>query len=221
MARTYKIRKFNNGKNKKGEFFVNYSLTLPTPLAEKLEADFGEDLAFEIKLTKDGILYIPTQVEESVPDDLPFKAQKSKPAPKKAAAKPAANGKKAPAKKPSLLKKAPAAKKAARRRRLPLPRRLRRSPLPRPHRSAPPLRSVRPPPSPLARLAPRQPRSPRRRAASARLAPPRSTLHLRPRLFVGDEATRQPQEGHPLPRVALRLSVATNERIPSWPESHS
>jgi hypothetical protein len=115
MARTYKIRKFNNGKNKKGEFFVNYSLTLPTPLAEKLEADFGEDLAFEIKHTKDGILYIPTQVEESVPDDLPFKAQKSKPTPKKAAAKPATNGKKAPAKKPAAkAKDKPAvAKKAA------------------------------------------------------------------------------------------------------------
>ena len=100
MARVYKIRKFNNGKNKAGEFFVNYSLTLPTPLAEKLEADFGADLAFEIKLTKEGILYIPTQVEETVPEKLPFKAQKQKAESKKAAS---TNGKKA----------APAAKKAA------------------------------------------------------------------------------------------------------------
>lgn len=127
MARTYKIRKFENGRNKSGAAFINYSLTLPTPLAEKLIEQFS-DVAFEIELTEAGILYKPVEAAETVPEKLPFKpgkrtaeapatakaaaakpaAKRSSPAkPKASPAKPAAKAKPAP-------KAAPKAKPAGR-----------------------------------------------------------------------------------------------------------
>jgi len=116
MARVYKIRSFQNGKNSKGKPFINFSLTLPTPLAEKLIKDLGghikvsrngkvdvtTDFGFEIELTKDGILYKPVAAEDSVPDSLPFKTQKA-----------SGNGRQAPAKPKPAAKAKPAAKKTA------------------------------------------------------------------------------------------------------------
>lgn len=96
MAKQYKIRSFRNGKNKAGDAFVNYSLTLPTPLAEKLHDDFGTAIAFEIELTEEGILYRPVEAEDLIPASLPFKAGKSTPT----ADKPKPPKATAPAKKP-------------------------------------------------------------------------------------------------------------------------
>lgn len=77
MARTYKMRRFKNGANSRGEDFMNYSLTLPTPLADRLIDTFGTyDLEFEIALTEDGILYRPVETEVSVPEELPFQRAK-------------------------------------------------------------------------------------------------------------------------------------------------
>jgi len=64
--KSYKIRKFQNGRNKDGEPFINYSLTIPSPIAEKLP----EDMHFECELTDDGILFRPA-VEEVVDVNLP------------------------------------------------------------------------------------------------------------------------------------------------------
>ena len=64
--KSYKIRKFQNGRNKDGDPFINYSLTIPSPIAEKLP----EDMHFECELTDDGILFRPA-VEEVVDVNLP------------------------------------------------------------------------------------------------------------------------------------------------------
>jgi len=55
--RTYKIRKFTNGRSKEGATFTNYSLTIPAPIAEKLP----DDMLFECELTDEGILFRPAQ----------------------------------------------------------------------------------------------------------------------------------------------------------------
>jgi hypothetical protein len=60
--KTYKIRKFQNGKNKQGQPFINYSLTIPSAVAEALP----EDMQFACELTEDGILFKPTAVESEV-----------------------------------------------------------------------------------------------------------------------------------------------------------
>ena|SRR5436190_16863707 len=57
--KTYKIRKFQNGRNKDGQPFINYSLTIPTPIAEKLPAD----MQFACELTTEGILFRPADEE--------------------------------------------------------------------------------------------------------------------------------------------------------------
>jgi hypothetical protein len=70
--KTYKIRKFQNGKNKKGDPFINYSLTIPSNVAESLP----EDITFSCELTEDGILFRPASPEsESV--NLPSWAEKN------------------------------------------------------------------------------------------------------------------------------------------------
>lgn len=122
MPRTYKIRKFENGKNKSGDAFINYSLTLPTPTAEKVISQFGDGLEFEIELTEDGILYKPVVVEKA-PDEIPFKPQTrtkaaapAKTKPERAAAKPkaaAARAKPAAAPKTAPARQKPAAKPKA------------------------------------------------------------------------------------------------------------
>lgn len=55
--RTYKIRKFQNGKARDGTTFTNYSLTIPAPIAEKLP----DDMVFECELTEEGILFRPAR----------------------------------------------------------------------------------------------------------------------------------------------------------------
>ena len=62
MLKTYRVRKFQNGKNKDGEPFINYSLTIPSPIAEKLPAN----MQYACELTDEGILFKPAEdaVEE-------------------------------------------------------------------------------------------------------------------------------------------------------------
>lgn len=55
MARTYKIRKFQNGKSVKGDPYMNYSLTIPTEIAEKLPPD----MQYACTLDEDGIHFLP------------------------------------------------------------------------------------------------------------------------------------------------------------------
>ena len=81
MNKAYKIRRFQNGKNAKGEPFYNHSLTIPSDIAEHLP----EDMRFEIEIldrialpdnhsipahlrgrTLSGLLFMP--VEEEKPE---------------------------------------------------------------------------------------------------------------------------------------------------------
>lgn len=57
--RTYKIRKFTNSRSKSGEAYINYSLTIPSVIAEKLP----EDIQFSCELTDEGILFKPSKAE--------------------------------------------------------------------------------------------------------------------------------------------------------------
>lgn len=66
MARSYKIRKFQNGRNSKGDPFWNYSLTIPTEIATQLP-DSNQYLC---KLTNEGILFTPVEGNEG-PIELP------------------------------------------------------------------------------------------------------------------------------------------------------
>jgi hypothetical protein len=59
-TRTYKIRKFANGKNRRGFPFINYSLTIPSQIAEQLP----ENMQFSCELTKDGLLFRPVSPEQ-------------------------------------------------------------------------------------------------------------------------------------------------------------
>lgn len=58
--RTYKIRSFSNGKNRKGDPFVNYSLTIPSHIAEKLP----REMQFYCELTPDGLLFRPVPPDQ-------------------------------------------------------------------------------------------------------------------------------------------------------------
>jgi outer membrane biosynthesis protein TonB len=58
--RAYKIRSFSNGKNRKGDPFVNYSLTIPSTIAEKLP----KDMQFYCELTEDGLLFRPVPPDQ-------------------------------------------------------------------------------------------------------------------------------------------------------------
>lgn len=59
MSRTYKIRRFQNGKNSRGEAFINYSLTIPTHIAEKLP----KDMQYTCEVDEDGIHFRPAASE--------------------------------------------------------------------------------------------------------------------------------------------------------------
>lgn len=76
-ARSYKIRRFQNGKNSRGESFWNYSITIPTDMAVKLP----KDVQYVCELTAEGILFKPME-GGTAPTELPAWAQK----------KPAQNG---------------------------------------------------------------------------------------------------------------------------------
>src|SRR5690349_24950543 len=96
--KTYKIRKFQNGKNKQGVPFINYSLTIPSAVAEALP----EDMQFACELTEDGILFKPT-ASESEAVSLPTWAK----------GRSNGNGTSAPAKKSTGSRSAPAGRKAS------------------------------------------------------------------------------------------------------------
>jgi hypothetical protein len=70
MARSYKIRRFQNGKSSSGKPFFNYSLTVPTEIALKLP----DDQTYECELVERGILFVPSGSNEPV--DLPEWAQR-------------------------------------------------------------------------------------------------------------------------------------------------
>jgi hypothetical protein len=57
MARTYKIRKFQNGRNQKGEPYINYSLTVPTEIAERLP----EDIQYACSMDEKGLHFVPVE----------------------------------------------------------------------------------------------------------------------------------------------------------------
>lgn len=65
--RTYKIRRFTNGKSKRGKEFTNYSLTVPATVASALP----QDMLFECILTNDGILFRPSTETEETQIELP------------------------------------------------------------------------------------------------------------------------------------------------------
>lgn len=81
MNRTYKLRTFTNGRTSEGKPFTNYSITLPTQLAEALVEQMGREIAFEVELTDEGILYRPVVHRSNVPDELPAWATGNGPAP--------------------------------------------------------------------------------------------------------------------------------------------
>ena len=58
--RTYKIRSFSNGKNRQGHPFVNYSLTIPSHIAEKLP----REMQFYCELTPEGLLFRPVPPDQ-------------------------------------------------------------------------------------------------------------------------------------------------------------
>jgi hypothetical protein len=57
MARTYKIRKFQNGRSKSGEAYMNYSLTIPTEIAERLPPD----IQYACTMDESGIHFTPVE----------------------------------------------------------------------------------------------------------------------------------------------------------------
>lgn len=65
--KTYKIRRFQNGKNAAGDPFINYSLTIPSEIAQKLPGD----MLFNCELTDKGILFTPATPGE---DDIELPA---------------------------------------------------------------------------------------------------------------------------------------------------
>jgi hypothetical protein len=70
--KTYKIRKFQNGKRKNGDPFLNYSLTIPTMIARELP----DDMKFYCQLTDEGILFRPVDAGSGDSVDLPAWAAK-------------------------------------------------------------------------------------------------------------------------------------------------
>ena len=100
--RTYKIRRFVNGRNSRGEPFMNYSLTVPTDTAMQLPEDlqYACELLPEIILPDDaripeayrgrtiqGILFQP---QTSYTPELPSWAKAQNGKPKRARSKPGA-----------------------------------------------------------------------------------------------------------------------------------
>jgi hypothetical protein len=69
--KTYKIRKFQNGKRRNGEPFMNYSLTIPTTIARELP----KEIRFYCELTDEGILFRPVAHGQGDNLDLPAWAE--------------------------------------------------------------------------------------------------------------------------------------------------
>ena len=53
--RAYKIRRFQNGKNRNNEPFYNYALTVPTEIAEQLP----KGMQYTCEATDEGLLFRP------------------------------------------------------------------------------------------------------------------------------------------------------------------
>jgi hypothetical protein len=66
----YKIRSYISGKAKDGTEYKNFSLTVPTSIAESLP----EGITFVPKMTKDGLLYEP--IDQATTIELPDWAKK-------------------------------------------------------------------------------------------------------------------------------------------------
>lgn len=64
--RVYKIRQFINGRNRDGEPFLNYSLTVPASIVDQVP----DGMQFSVSMTEDGILYRPEEVEAE-PQEVP------------------------------------------------------------------------------------------------------------------------------------------------------
>lgn len=65
--RTYKIRQFQNGRNKTtGEAYINYSLTIPSEIATKLPPD----LQFACSIDDEGLHFRPVE-ETAEPQEMP------------------------------------------------------------------------------------------------------------------------------------------------------
>lgn len=81
MKKAYKVRRFQNGRNASGVPFYNYSLTIPTEIAEQMP----DDLRFQVELidgirlpnngtipehfrgkTLRGLLFVPVMADEVV-----------------------------------------------------------------------------------------------------------------------------------------------------------
>ena len=61
----YKIRSYVNGKSKKGHEFRNYSLAVPSEIAEALP----DGITFVPRMTDEGLLYAPvTRMGATLPD---------------------------------------------------------------------------------------------------------------------------------------------------------
>jgi hypothetical protein len=125
-TKSYKIRKFQNGRNRQGDPFINFSLTIPSEIAESLPAG----MKFSCELVDEGILFRPVESQvDSV--ELPDWATKNgngapaqtapRPARKTAAKKSGARARPAAAKKSgaskTAAKKSGGAKKSAGRKR--------------------------------------------------------------------------------------------------------
>ncbi len=153
MARTYKLRKFRNGQTKDGTDFINYSVTLPTPIAEALIEQFPDGFEFEIESTADGIVYRPVEPRDPADTVIPTKLGKRStngdaPAKPAARAKPGPKPKAKPGPKPAA-KAAPKPKAKA---------------APRGAAKAAPKATVRKPAAAKAKPAAPKPRAPRPKA---------------------------------------------------------
>jgi hypothetical protein len=57
LQRAFKLRSFVNGKGKKGQEYIHYSLTVPNEIAERIP----DGMMFVPRMTEEGILYEPKQ----------------------------------------------------------------------------------------------------------------------------------------------------------------
>lgn len=64
----YKIRSYSNGQSKKtGTQYTNYSITVPSPIAEALP----DGITFGVTMTKEGLLYKPVKESDPPQVELP------------------------------------------------------------------------------------------------------------------------------------------------------
>lgn len=87
--KSYKIRKFQNGRNRSGEPFINYSLTIPTEIAQQLPPD----MTYTCTLDEDGIHFQPV-VEEQKKVEMPSWAKSNGNGPKDKRSRPRPGAKK-------------------------------------------------------------------------------------------------------------------------------